>query len=392
VAKSISALVTPSVLRWARELAGMDVPAAADKISTLEERIIAWEAGDAKPTLRQARLLATAYRLPLATFYLPEPPATTIRLPKDYRRLAGTLMDGISSAIRLSVRDAWEKREIALDLISTQGLKPDQFSIRANLQDDPEDVGEKIRRMLGVTLSEQSEWRDTRKAFNAWRRYVEAAGALVLQTSEIPLDEMRAYSLYAPLLPVIVLNRKDAPAGRSFSLLHECAHLALRTEGICDQMTEVDRSAEEQQLEVFCNAVSAASLVPKTPILEHPIVRRHRHGLDWSDSEIQQLSRAFSISREAILRRLLTFNLTTRAFYEHKRAEQEEEYRNRPAEKGGFVPPPVNVLSSLGRPYVKLVLDSLAAGELTMSDAADYLGLKLKHLPALIGTLEGEGE
>jgi hypothetical protein len=89
-----------------------------------------------------------------------------------------------------------------------------------------------------------------------------------------------------------------------------------------------------------------------------------------------------------VLRRLLTFGLTNRAFYERKRAEQEEEYRNQPPERGGFVSPPVNALSSLGRPYVKLILDNLSAGEITTSDAADYLGLKLKHFPTLAGALE----
>ena len=44
------------------------------------------------------------------------------------------------------------------------------------------------------------------------------------------------------------------------------------------------------------------------------------------------------------------FRLTTRAFYERNKAEQDEEFRNRPVEKGGFVPPPANALSSLG-PY-----------------------------------------
>jgi transcriptional regulator with XRE-family HTH domain len=122
VPKSIPALVTPSALRWARELAGMDVAAVASKASTSEERTTAWETGDAKPTLRQTRLLAAASRLPLAAFYLPEPPPAAIRLPKDYGRLAGTLMNGFSVALRLNAKDAREKREIALDLISASAV------------------------------------------------------------------------------------------------------------------------------------------------------------------------------------------------------------------------------------------------------------------------------
>lgn len=389
MAKRIPALVTPAVLKWAREQIRMHPAAAAKKAAVTADKLLTWEEGTERPTLRQARLLANAYRQPLAAFYLDDPPKLRLHLPKDYRRLAGTLTEGVSFAIHLDVRGAWEKREIALELSAAQGREAQIFRMKVSLDEDPEIAGRQVRQALSVSLDEQSSWGDPRIAFNAWRSRVEHVGVLVLQTSDVSLEELRAYSLYAQPLPVIVLNRKDVPAARSFSLIHELVHLTLHSEGLCDLTTEVDRTPEEQRLEVFCNAVAAACLIPRDALLSHPTVKQHQPRPVWTDYEIEKLARFFSTSREALLRRLLTFGLTDSTFYELKRKEYREEYKNRP-KATGVVTPPVDALSLLGRPFVRLVLANLDAGHITASDAADYLGLRLKHMPALASSLERE--
>jgi Zn-dependent peptidase ImmA (M78 family)/DNA-binding XRE family transcriptional regulator len=386
VGKGIPALVTPSVLRWAREQVRLPAAVAAKRAAVSEARLLSWEQDEAKPSLRQARLLAAAYRLPLAAFYLDEVPDVKIHLPKDYRRLAGELMEEVSSSIVLDVRGAWERREIALELMALQGLKAQAFTLTTSLDSDPEVAGRLIRGRLAVPVGEQARWRDPRTALNGWRKRVEDLGVLVLQTSDVPVAELRAYSLHSEVLPVVVLNRKDPPAARLFSLFHELAHLTLHTEGLCDLTTEVHRRPEEQRLEVFCNAVAAACLMPKEALLDHPIVRGHGSGPVWADADIEELARHFSVSREALLRRLLTFGLTTTTFYEKKRGEYRKEYENRPKSRA-IVTPPVNALSLLGRPLVGLVIASLDAGRITTADAADYLGVRLKHIPTLASAL-----
>jgi Zn-dependent peptidase ImmA (M78 family) len=159
-------------------------------------------------------------------------------------------------------------------------------------------------------------------------------------------------------------------------------------EGLCDLKTEVERSAKEHRVEVFCNAAAAACLIPRSALLNHRLVGDHPNSPLWKDAEIDHLARFFSTSREALLRRLLTFKLTSKAFYEEKRAEYQEQYASHPA-KGGYVPPSTDALSLLGRPFVRLVLGSLQTGRITTSDASDYLGIRLKHLPALTTSVEG---
>ena len=52
------ALVNPEILSWARDRAGLSLSVLAKKMSIKEERLEAWEAGERKPTFKQAKTLA----------------------------------------------------------------------------------------------------------------------------------------------------------------------------------------------------------------------------------------------------------------------------------------------------------------------------------------------
>ena len=63
---------------------------------------------------------------------------------------------------------------------------------------------------------------------------------------------MRGFSIAARLLPAIVLNIKDSPYARVFTLIHELAHVILQEEGVCELYEDLGC------VEVFCNAVAAS--------------------------------------------------------------------------------------------------------------------------------------
>ena len=106
MAKSFLALVTPSVLRWARESVRVSLDAAAKRAGVAASKVEQWEEEQAHPTVRQARLLAAAYQQPFAAFYLDSPPSSKPKLPHDYRRLAGAVLEDVSSTVLLDVAAA----------------------------------------------------------------------------------------------------------------------------------------------------------------------------------------------------------------------------------------------------------------------------------------------
>lgn len=67
--------IEKTVLRWARETAGLTPKAVAAMLKRDVAEALAWEAGKAAPTYPQLEKLAyIVYRRPLAAFFLPEPP------------------------------------------------------------------------------------------------------------------------------------------------------------------------------------------------------------------------------------------------------------------------------------------------------------------------------
>ena len=55
-------------------------------------------------------------------------------------------------------------------------------------------------------------------------------------------------------------------------LLHEFAHLMVRVSGVSDLETDAKRPPEDQRIEVFCNHVAAAALIPREALLSDPRV------------------------------------------------------------------------------------------------------------------------
>lgn len=392
MAARVTALILPALVTWARETAGFSIAEAAERLDIDADRLTDWEnpATEGGPSIPQLRKLAALFKRPLAVFYLPEPPKK-FQVMRDLRRLPGTGLRHYSAALQLEIRAAAERRELALDLAADLEEVLPKFTLQAKITEDPEIVGQRIREALDVTDDLQAKWRDAdgRTSFNAWRSRIEATGTFVFQSTAISSEEASGFAIFAELSPVISINRKDALTRRTFSLLHEFAHLLVRVSGVSDLETDEKRPPEDQRIEVFCNHVAAAALMPKDTLLSEPAVYEQDHELEgWSDGQIGDLARRFGVSREALLRRLLFFGKTTQAFYAGKRGQYLAEFnaqRQREREKPKDMKRnmPNETVSYLGKPLVRMLLNNYQQDRMTLSSISGYLGLKVKHLPNL---------
>jgi len=161
---------------------------------------------------------------------------------------------------------------------------------------------------------------------------LEEAGVLVMATerSQVPVDEMRGFSLYFDEVPVIMLTGADAPRGRMFSLLHEYVHLLLLTEGLCDTTTDMRATTPDRAIEARCNAVAAAILMPRQDVLSAPLVARHKTGEAWTLSDLIDAAKPFGVSVEAFHRRLVTLGRVPLKAYLSFRDSQDVAPRSAP--------------------------------------------------------------
>jgi Zn-dependent peptidase ImmA (M78 family)/transcriptional regulator with XRE-family HTH domain len=379
----VEALANPALLRWARGNSGYTVGDVAKKIKVAAERIEAWEGGFSHPTITQLRNLGRVYRRPIAVFYLPEAPGPGPKMLTDYRRLWGTEARVVSPQLRGEIETAYDRRALALELLELEGDTPIRFRLAADLGEDPDEVARRVRRALGISEETQRAWSDQYAGFNAWRDATERCGALVLQMTEVPSAEARGFSLASRPLPAVVANIHDRPRARSFTLIHEFVHLALKRDGVCD----LD---DHGRVEPFCNHVAGAVLVPAPALLREPEVQHHDTDEPaWDDREIAALATRFSVSREVILRRLLILNRTSEAFYRAKREQYADEYereRERRAQeekKPRAIPQDLIAVARVGQYVSTLILSNYSHGRITASDVADYFNIRIKHLPAI---------
>jgi Zn-dependent peptidase ImmA (M78 family) len=383
--RSATAMINPELLKWAREASALTLSVAAEKIKVKLELLEEWEKGLSLPTFKQLLTIAKVYKRPLPVFYLSEPPKN-FQVLHDYRKLPDTIPSlNESPQLNFEIRKAYYRRQVALDLIKLLEEDPiPALKHTVSLSQNPEEIGEDLRRLLKVSLKDQTSWKTPYDALKGWRTALEDIGVFVFQAEKIDVMEMRGFAISERPLPVIVINKKDSPKGRIFSMLHEFTHILMGDSSISgNEQSSFRLPAKEQKIETFCNSVAASMLLPLSAFHEDTELMHHEKDNDWNDTIVMNVAHRFNVSRECVWRRLLTRKKITQAFYQKKRDELLNEFQ-RQKEKAkpssGGPPYHIKVLSSMGALYSELVLNSYYREKITASSLSDYLGVKLRHL------------
>ena len=352
-----------------------------------------WEKGEDAPTINQLRKLATKYHFPLAVFYLSEPPQDFAPL-RDFRRLPEAEDRNISPNLAYQIRNAYERRELALELYGDLRERPNAFLLKTRVGDDPEAVGQAIREFLAIHGDAQMQAARQGRAFDFWRCKLEEHDVLVFVVGGphygVDLEEMRGFALAKQELPVVVVNGKDySSGGKCYTLLHELTHIILGESAISNGSAgKYGSTAEEQKIERFCDEVAASALMPAELVLSFPQTKAPGWR-SWSESDLRTIARAIGVSREALLLRLVTLHRATWKFYYEQRVRFLQEYRQTALEKAQgekkpvAIPRPVMLMSGNGRGFTRLVLRSYYDQRITLNDVSSYLGAKVKYIPAL---------
>jgi Zn-dependent peptidase ImmA (M78 family) len=325
--------------------------------------------------------MADLYKRPVSLFYLKKPPKGWQPI-QDFRRLPGS--EGtFSPQLTYTIRQARERREVALAVKNELNEPVREFTLRATLATNVETLGARIREFLEVNEAKQQRF--AKKAFEGWRAAIEAKDILVFVVPRLKIKDMRGTALAESTLPVILVNGKDRGNGRVFTLLHEFCHLALRQSGVSN--VGGDRNdAPSPAVEKFCNAVAAAALMPSEWLLREHLVANKGSAKTWDDDELDGLARRFGVSPEAVLRRLLTLGRTTQSFYDSKRAVFQKFYDDLEEKKEKSTGGPeyhLALLGQLGGTFTRLVFQGYHDRYFTLRDVAGLLNMKVTTVPVM---------
>lgn len=373
----------------------MSVEQVAAKLDIDPLTLQFWEVGaDAlsRPTLVQLRKMARIYRRPLSVFYLEHPPEDISNGLVDFRLLGGGERRAWSPELHENYRRVQMQREVAIELASVSDEIPPSIAMSLSFSDNAEKAGSEIRSWLGVSLREQLNWENDYQALKAWIAAIERKDILVAQTSGIPLEEMRGFSISDQPFPMIVLNGFDTPRARIFTLLHELAHVLSQSGGLCNLKDSVRRTSPASGVEAFCNAVAAAVLLPVGAMRDELAIMGVSHPIAWSDDALLRLANQYKVSREVILRRLVTLDRATLDYYfqklhQYSRLSESQRRRRRESRSGG---PGAAVMSlrNMGRRYTAGVLQAFGERYIDAAELTEYLRIKIDQVPTLVELLD----
>jgi Zn-dependent peptidase ImmA (M78 family) len=305
--------VKPAVLSWAIAEDGRPVPELAERIGVSVNDVYAWLAGEGSPTVGQVSKLADALGRSRASLLLPEPPAAATT-PTAFCRAVGSGRE-TSSKARRAVR---ESRQIQKALSWIRRTEEPVGLPALSLAQIPEEAAATVRAWVNVPLDDQFSWRTDRDALREWRSALDARGIYVFAL-QIGANEIRGFSDWDDYAPVIGINTSGiSPAARVFSIAHELAHLAIRSDATCEEISV--EGVAQSKIETWCEAFASAFLMPAEAVravvtdqAEKAATRKKPRPSDVD--QVKHVMRSFSVSARAAAIRLENLGVAPEGLY-----------------------------------------------------------------------------
>lgn len=400
--------INPGILAWARESAGLSLEDAALRLgftqgATLSaaEKLEAMEKGEKFPTRNQLAKFSAVYRRPLITFYMKEPPRQA-SLGEDFRTLSFDVPRRENAMLDALLRDIRARQAMVKGILEdeedTAGLP---FVGSAKLADGVHAVARSIADTLGFSFDEK-----TRRGiiaddlFKELRFRAEAIGVFVLLAGDLgshhhTIEErvFRGFAIADSIAPFVVINDQDAKSARSFTLIHELAHIWLSQTGVSGMPDEVVPTTPTGRIEQFCNDVAGQFLLPDHAFQTKP---EDLNGGDANAARrvIGHIAEAWRVSESMVAYRLNRLGWISDKIYRELSsayAARWQAFKTRDKEKTeGEGGPSYYVVRQfkLGNALLSVVQRTLRSNQMTHTKAAKVLGVKPGNVEPLLRRYE----
>jgi Zn-dependent peptidase ImmA (M78 family)/transcriptional regulator with XRE-family HTH domain len=386
------AQLNPAILTWARETAGLDLGAAARKISlnaargvSGADRLAALEAGDGSPSPAVLRKMAQQYHRPLLTFYMAEPPIAA-ELGQDFRTLPD---QGDPSNVLLAtlLRDVKARQALVREALEDDDDAEAVTLVGAEWQTkDPTTLSAALVKAISFDRVVFRSRRTVDEAFGYLRGLIEAKGVFVLLAGDcgnhmtaIDVNAFRGFAIADAMAPFIVVNDQDAKSAWSFTLLHELAHILIGQGG-------VSGGPPKGAVERLCNDTAATTLIADAEIDDLPLT-----GAGADVRQIAALAERAKVSRTMIAYQLFRAERIGPDDWVVYRDQFRSEWtankdRQKESNRGSDGGPSWYVVRRhrLGAALLAVARQGMADGSLTPTRAARMLGVKPMNVYPLL--------
>ncbi|MGB6688752.1 MAG: ImmA/IrrE family metallo-endopeptidase [Terracidiphilus sp.] len=400
--------INPDILVWARESAGLDVEEAARKLAlgdskneSGKEKLLKLERGARFPTRSQLTKFSQTYRRPLIAFYMTARPKKAPR-GQDFRSTGDNISPRDNALLDTLLRDVRARQAMVRDILEDlDEATPKSFVSSSTVADGAEALAHQISAVLHLPVR-RSDWGTSPdEFFKRLRTETERLGVFVLLVGDLgsyqtALSEQvfRGFAEADPIAPFIVINDHDARTARSFTLIHELAHIYIGKTGVSGMPELVRENSEEGRIEQFCNDVAGLVLLP-TSFTDRRPVELVREEKDPAASYIESVAKRWMVSESMVAFRLRRLGWISASMYRELAASYADRWESFKAVKkaanqlkeGG---PDYYVLKQyrLGNALLGVVHRTLRESHLTHTKAAKVLGVKPSSVEPLLRRYE----
>jgi Zn-dependent peptidase ImmA (M78 family)/DNA-binding XRE family transcriptional regulator len=288
-------------LRQAREAADVTQAAAADAIGAARTTIVAIEKGDRRVRLGELQKLAQLYRTTVNALLRQE--SVHVDLVPRFRKLPGKGAESSRAAeLMASLAKAEVELENLLGVNRPVSLPPERPRLNGDVRVQAEQDAAELRQRLGLGLAPIPNLVGVLEMDMGVRVYVR----------RLPPTISGLFAFDDAIGACILLNASHPRERRNTSAAHETGHLiATRRKPEVLHSGEDDNSREER----YANAFARALLTPARAVMQKfadvtagadKLTRKH----------VIVLANYFSVSREAMVRRLEELELTKRGTWD----------------------------------------------------------------------------
>lgn len=396
---ALSIRINPGVLKWVMDNEGWSAEELAAESGLSASQVRRWASAESDISIRDLKRMSGNFKRPMSVLFMGEVPAVTV---PSFRRADGGR--GKKGPSRLSrgaldvIREARYVQGNAAEMLRSMGRSEHSDVPRATTRQSPESAAAKSAADLGIRpprRTGRSEERD-RNRYNDIRERIESRNVFTMQAAIPADDHVSGFALGEPAPAVILVNSRDTPRRRIFTLLHEYAHVVLNDAGVACAAVDAHGGAAGggaaggsgnnfPNAERWCNRFAGAVLMPRGEFLD--ALQNARTGAGDGDTfkVVDILSDKFCVSRTAALTRVLEMLDGDDIAAKYSMCYgQMGQGGDRSAAKGDIpLPRAVVCMARRGRRYARLALSARESGVITTSTLLEYLGIKLGHLDDL---------
>lgn len=369
--------LNPAVVRWSLETRGWDAKELAEKSGVPEPVIRKIQSEESPIDIVNLKRISKCMGQPLAVFLLSKPPDEPELINyggMQEKRLSRKTLD----AIRTS--RYWQSVSREILEAQSESLKPDakEYSVES----DPESAALDERQRLGFGPDgAMSATKTDRESYNALRDGIESLNIFVYHL-EMGGGDACGISMAGKHPAVITVNPSGSYKQRTFALLHEYAHILLRTNGYCMSSPELPRDTcgESNGIEAWCNAFAGSVLMPRRELLTvASLLEEESKDAGYMAGKMSDF---FGASRQAVAARMMMINRESSP--SPPCWECLEKPKNRRTNEPKYQTTPYGMcLDKRGKKFTSMILISHARDTITHADVIEYLELDPEHFPKL---------